>query len=470
MAALGSGRPERVYHQDYIARIRYSNALPPPPNPPKLLDIPNTGLASGQYTSAGYASRMAREQPLNIEANAELGMPIDLVGMPGIFDGDESSIQSPANPPPLDPRDRALLRPLSTMGKPSSLTSGVSFLRRTEYISNEQSRSRIESTTSKNLIKSTGTKVRRKSDVARDDPDNILRHVQKGFNIAYPHDINTESNGVNGARGAIPTKAELDAWANPKHPTNPELTVIDSYPVLPDLDAYPDTGGYITMKFNTNPVVISDVYDERLDVGLLRPLALSPEVEARLQAQAAAHEADPSKPPAGPPPFDYEYFLPQEEQAARNIKRMLNVDDPGKDDPLLYTNQNQDTEEGFFRYKRIRAYETFQVSGSSEDQYSEVTIALHDPLPVDSASTTDQTPRLQKAAYFYPILQKAQIRPRRAANIAALGLSQGPRTTDEDTADRVDYVDVMIREPDSAEAARRAEHREMYDVRESAEA
>ena len=79
-----------MIHQDFIARIRYSNALPPPPNPPKLLDIPNTGLASGQYTNPGFASRLAREQPLNIEADAELGMPLDLVGMPGIFDGDES--------------------------------------------------------------------------------------------------------------------------------------------------------------------------------------------------------------------------------------------------------------------------------------------------------------------------------------------------------------------------------------------
>ncbi len=81
---------ERMIHQDYIARIRYSNALPPPPNPPKLLDIPNTGLASGQYTAPAFASRLAREQPLNIEADAELGMPLDLVGMPGVFDGDES--------------------------------------------------------------------------------------------------------------------------------------------------------------------------------------------------------------------------------------------------------------------------------------------------------------------------------------------------------------------------------------------
>jgi RNA polymerase II-associated factor 1 len=85
-----NGGEHRPVHQDYIARIRYSNALPPPPNPPKLLDIPNTGLASGQYTAPGFASRLAREQPLNIEADAELGMPLDLIGMPGIFDGDES--------------------------------------------------------------------------------------------------------------------------------------------------------------------------------------------------------------------------------------------------------------------------------------------------------------------------------------------------------------------------------------------
>lgn len=86
--AAPNARSERVYHQDYIARIRYNNSLPPPPGAPKLLDIPTDGLA--HYTSAAFASRLAREQPLNIEADAELGMPIDLVGMPGIFDGDES--------------------------------------------------------------------------------------------------------------------------------------------------------------------------------------------------------------------------------------------------------------------------------------------------------------------------------------------------------------------------------------------
>ncbi len=83
-----AARSEKNYHQDYIARIRHENALPPPPGAPKLLDIPVEGL--DYYTSAAFASRLSRKQPLNIEADAELGMPINLVGMPGIFDGDES--------------------------------------------------------------------------------------------------------------------------------------------------------------------------------------------------------------------------------------------------------------------------------------------------------------------------------------------------------------------------------------------
>jgi hypothetical protein len=84
---MSSSRPG--YHQDYIARIRYTNALPPPPFAPKLLEIATSGLSNGQYTSASFASRLAREQPLNIEADAELGMKIDLVGLPGVFDGNE---------------------------------------------------------------------------------------------------------------------------------------------------------------------------------------------------------------------------------------------------------------------------------------------------------------------------------------------------------------------------------------------
>lgn len=86
--AIPGARSERAYHQDYICRIRHENSLPPPSIPPKFLDIPIDGL--DYYASPAFASRLHRSQPINIEADAELGMPIDLVGMPGVFDGDES--------------------------------------------------------------------------------------------------------------------------------------------------------------------------------------------------------------------------------------------------------------------------------------------------------------------------------------------------------------------------------------------
>ena len=92
MATTSSGAGQRPggYHQDYIARVRHANALPAPDMPPRLLTIAGEGLSGGAYVTPSFASRLAREQPINIEADAELGMAIDLVGMPGIFDGDET--------------------------------------------------------------------------------------------------------------------------------------------------------------------------------------------------------------------------------------------------------------------------------------------------------------------------------------------------------------------------------------------
>ena len=85
-----AGSPNRVIHQDYIVRQRYSNVLPPPPGAPKLLEIETPDEALKKYCKPEFLSRLLAEEPLNIEADAFLGMPIDLVGMPGIFDGDES--------------------------------------------------------------------------------------------------------------------------------------------------------------------------------------------------------------------------------------------------------------------------------------------------------------------------------------------------------------------------------------------
>lgn len=76
------------FHQEYIASLRYRNDLPPPDMPPKFLDIPHEGLE--RFLTPGFASNLARREEPNIDVDAEGGMPIDLVGIPGLHLGDES--------------------------------------------------------------------------------------------------------------------------------------------------------------------------------------------------------------------------------------------------------------------------------------------------------------------------------------------------------------------------------------------
>ncbi|KAJ9649726.1 hypothetical protein H2199_000505 [Coniosporium tulheliwenetii] len=380
--------PRPMYHQDYIARIRYSNALPPPPIPPKLLDIPNTGLSSGQYTSAGFASRLAREQPLNIEADAELGMPIDLVGLPGVFEGDESVIHGAIDPPPAHPNDRPLLRPLSMLGKSSALNTGVSFLRRTEYI----------------------------------------------------------TSAARWLRGAEISPEERAAWNHPRHPSKPDVQLLDAYPILPDPDALPLSGGYMVCKFISNPGTSNDAYDDRLDVAVLR--AVDP--------GEAAFPSDPAAAAAQQAFYNYHFFLPDQTTPVRNIKRKFSVVDPEADDEALYGNRDgeaadEEAAQGSFKYKYVRTYETYQQTIHEEDEHGDtVVLALHDP-ELDVGVVPGTTQRLQKAAYYYPVVQKTFVRPRRKPKHAMM--------MQEEEEGKVDLLEVRVRDPDEEERADMVEKR-----------
>lgn len=88
MSKSREGQSGETFHQEYIASLRYRNDLPPPEMPPKLLEIPHEGLA--RFCTPGYAANLARREEPNIDVDAEGGMPIDLVGIPGLHLGDES--------------------------------------------------------------------------------------------------------------------------------------------------------------------------------------------------------------------------------------------------------------------------------------------------------------------------------------------------------------------------------------------
>lgn len=247
---------------------------------------------------------------------------------------------------------------------------------------------------------------RRKPSANKDDPINIMRHIVKGFDIAYPKDAYKGEDSTENLRGAQVADVELKAWSNPKHPSNPDLKLLDSYPILPDPDAIPSVGFYMIMKYNANPSEIRDKYDERLDTALMRPVA-DESAEEQYQEKLREWQESNSLKPEPIREYDYDYYLPTDVDAIRGIKRRLDVNDPEKDEDALYTDDNG---EGVkcFKYKRIRTYETKEQAGDRHNTYNNsVALALHD------GDGDAHNVRLQKGAYFYPIVQRTLLRPKR---------------------------------------------------------
>ncbi|KAF3936882.1 hypothetical protein ABW19_dt0205986 [Dactylella cylindrospora] len=372
---------ERKYQQDFITRIRYQNQLPAPPQPPKLLEIPNN--AAIEYTSANFASRLVREQPLNVEVDSELGMPLDLLPFgPEVFSMNvaiaNSILRAPDVPPKVHPHDQPLLRPISALGKPSHAKAGVSFLRRTEYISNaEGSRSNFQSTTSRELIDNITKHARRTIKNPTNDPVAMLQAIIKGFEVANP---------TNGQK-----------WAYPRHPSKPNLRPVNSWPVFPDLDAHPDGLGYVIVKLSTNPVAVASERDPSLDFALLRPW----------------------NDEGAPEDFKFHYYLPDGESVSSGVKRKYDDVDASNED---YTHESAEGRK-FYRFKRHRAYEYVVPPEIMKDTYREVALVMD-----------DGEGERQKGAYFSPIFQRNILRPMRTKDV------------DDSEANKADIAEVKFRE------------------------
>lgn len=155
-------------------RVRYSNPLPAPPCPPKLLDIPTNPK---RYARPELLNALANQTPLPMIVDAECGMPLDLskwecLWQEGADDSglffpvcSRSHVQSivelnpdPDNLPKLDPKDDFLAYDAAgpstgayTNGNTPSASQGtplvnVPWLRKTEYTSKSDARSNMSET------------------------------------------------------------------------------------------------------------------------------------------------------------------------------------------------------------------------------------------------------------------------------------------------------------------------------------
>lgn len=183
------------------------------------------------------------------------------------------------------------------------------------------------------------------------------------------------------------------------------------------------------MKFLTNPVPPAATYDVRVENGVLLPIVPTEEEVAAKEIAREAYERDPERNPAPDKSMEYELFLTESPEDAWSFKRKFHT--------------GQGSDEGHTRFKRVRAYESASVIGSVAEKYDdEVIIADHD----------GSDGRHQNAAYYYPIIQRATIRPTRTKNInqKRMGFSQ-------DEERMTDYLDLTVKE----------ETEEMIDTREA---
>ncbi|ETN42756.1 uncharacterized protein HMPREF1541_01914 [Cyphellophora europaea CBS 101466] len=441
-----------AFRQDLIVSSRYQNRLPPPPFAPKFLEIDTGGI--DQYLTTSFASSLARREEPNIDVDAEGGMPIDMIGIPGYLAGDESAIMAPERPPILDPADQELMLSVDQIKKQGA-GNNVSFLRKTQYLSTSSIRSTDPFT--KNARSRQPVSMKTAPPVDRDDKENVKRHVQKGFDLAYPDSIPYNVSEVTQIQR---TKQEREAWEHPIHPSGDQsIRPVDYYPVLPDFEATTDEGGtFQRIKFDKAPLPAHHgKRDDRIDVATFQTLP-NPALAAEWQAKLEAYERDPNAyDHPGPEPHTFVMATPSDPSHVPLVRKFLYDGHPDKDDPAVSNPMLAESLSGEMRvpFERKRVY----ASNKQEavDQRRFLALGLYDPNSSGNLVPPSDIKRKQgKAAYYYPVAEMIRLRPDRSK------IANPSFQTDSDTP-LADLFMYMPRQLDSREAYDRLQMRGRYD-------
>lgn len=240
-----------------------------------------------------------------MEIDSELGMPIDLSLIPGIFEGDESALYAPRELEKLDPKDQALMKTTGD-GQSAKLMTESAFLRRTQYISSE-----IATTSKAKQIEADRAKRIKDALKIELDPAEQLLAVEKTFDMAQR------------------PLSEL------KHPAKRGLKAVESWTIMPNFDMYEQS--YVNAKFPSNPApktksntVVNDE-DARLEVACMVPRIVDDTIDT--------------------PDNDYISYFITDEDTAREMK--MKNETPGSAGHVS-------------RYKFVREYDAKKDDGSAE--------------------------------------------------------------------------------------------------------
>lgn len=303
------------------------------------------------------------------------------------------------------------MRTLASLGKNTTADTSSSFLRRIESGAlKARPDPRITARQIDPFLRKRPEKRKASPEPDKGTPAWIKRRIEASFEVA--------------ARN-LADKTKV------RHPTKRNVKVVDSYPLIPDLDAFPDSGAYVTVKFSTGPVASGDRYDTRLLAGIFKPIERSTAEDAAYATALEAHERDPASNPKPHNMMSYDLFLPKDADTGDRFRQCFDVDNPDRDDPALYPPK------GFFGFPRLRPYETSQEKEMDhETKYNEeVILAFREDNEVQGG----------KVVFYYPVMQRSTIRNQRTKNIArTIGI------TDDDELPRPDELHVTVSEPSEA--------------------
>ncbi|WVQ74973.1 hypothetical protein IAR50_004581 [Cryptococcus sp. DSM 104548] len=291
---------------DLLVRVRYQNPLPQPPFPPKLLNVPTTVARLGHPS---YLEQLSASTPLPMLVDSEMGMHIDLNHYDAlnpipdperVHNPIDLTLLAPFNPPSTSSREL----------KSAPSATDVSWMRNSSYITRRNNARRKE----------TVTEAREEEVVDASEAAQLLT-IEKSF-----LDVTTQ-----------------DA-KDVKHPDpkKKNLTVVDSYDILPDDDAW--SNNYILLRFPERPSAATAVNpaagasSPRLAKSILRPIV---EDEQQMMDFYLPQEEDVAK-------IDDAYSQALDEEPLERVLQLSadNTDDPEIDRTFVNTH-----------YDRIRTYE-----------------------------------------------------------------------------------------------------------------
>ncbi|EJF59351.1 hypothetical protein DICSQDRAFT_162524 [Dichomitus squalens LYAD-421 SS1] len=344
---------------DLLIRVRYSNPLPPPPCPPKLLDIPTDPM---RYARPEFLDEIAAATPLPMVVDGDLGMPLDLSRWDCLWEenGDDSELNpDPNNLPKLDPKDQFLLGDPASTGPvlgtgstsgtstPLSSVPHVPWLRKTEYLSRD------------GLMR-----------------PNISQEIKQHIDVSIDVSREAQLRDIEASFAAVET-SELSAL---RHPLRPELTAVEAFEVFPDADIW--ANAYDLFRFSERPGDRPpDMEDPRLDCAILRPM-----------------EADGD--------HFLAYYLTKEDEAAVQFKEnrlAREPDAPPEDEPT------------YFHF--VRDYETVKVE---QEVPNEFLLVLDEGTDEFDTDTKGGVPR-PKGAYYKNIERKMLLKKKRVNTYESYG-------------------------------------------------